>query len=51
MPDRHIVSVIHPDNTASIKIAERCGARRENKVMPLEQEFLRFLWPVGIDAR
>jgi [ribosomal protein S5]-alanine N-acetyltransferase len=42
---RRIVSVIHPDNTPSIKIAKRCGARQENNVMMLGQEFFRFKWP------
>jgi ribosomal-protein-alanine N-acetyltransferase len=45
MPFRPIVSVIHPDNTASIKIAKRCGAQQEDNVMLMEQEFLRFVWP------
>ena len=45
MPSRRIVSVIHPDNTPSIKIAKRCGARQANNVMVLGQEFFRFVWP------
>jgi ribosomal-protein-alanine N-acetyltransferase len=47
MPFRRIVSVIHPDNTPSIKIATRCGARQENNVMLMGQEFFRFIWPGG----
>jgi ribosomal-protein-alanine N-acetyltransferase len=47
MPFRRIVSVIHPDNTRSSKIAKRCGARREGNVMLMGQEFFRFIWPVG----
>jgi [ribosomal protein S5]-alanine N-acetyltransferase len=42
---RRIVSVIHPENVPSIKIAKRCGARLENHVLLMEQEFLRFVWP------
>jgi ribosomal-protein-alanine N-acetyltransferase len=42
---RRIVSVIHPDNIASIKIAKRCGARQENNVLQMGQEFFRFIWP------
>ena len=42
---RRIVSVIHPDNTPSIKIAKRGGARQENNVMLMGQEFFRFIWP------
>jgi [ribosomal protein S5]-alanine N-acetyltransferase len=47
MPFRRIVSVIHPDNTPSIKIAKRCGAQQENNVMLIGQEFFRFIWPGG----
>jgi len=47
MPFRRIVSVIHPDNTASIKIAKKCGARHENNVILMGQQFLRFVWPRG----
>jgi RimJ/RimL family protein N-acetyltransferase len=45
MPFRRIVSVIHPENSPSIKIAKRCGARQENNVMQSGQEFFRFIWP------
>jgi [ribosomal protein S5]-alanine N-acetyltransferase len=45
MPFRRIVSVIHPDNTPSIKIAKKCGARQEQNVMLMGQEFFRFIWP------
>jgi [ribosomal protein S5]-alanine N-acetyltransferase len=47
IPFRRIVSVIHPDNTASIKIAKKCGARHENNVILMGQEFVRFVWPGG----
>jgi RimJ/RimL family protein N-acetyltransferase len=47
IPFRPIVSVIHPDNTASIKIAKKCGARHENNVILMGQQFLRFVWPGG----
>jgi RimJ/RimL family protein N-acetyltransferase len=30
MPLRGVISVIHPDNAPSIKIAKRCGAQQEN---------------------
>jgi ribosomal-protein-alanine N-acetyltransferase len=42
---RRIVSVIHPDNTPSIKIAKKCGARQENRVLLMGLEFFRFVWP------
>lgn len=44
MQFRRIVSVIHPDNTRSIKVATRCGARHENNVMLMGQEFFRLKW-------
>jgi ribosomal-protein-alanine N-acetyltransferase len=47
MPFRRIVSVIHPDNTPSMKIAKRCGARQDDNVMLMGQEFCRFIWPGG----
>jgi [ribosomal protein S5]-alanine N-acetyltransferase len=50
LPFRRIVSVIHPENTPSIKIAKRCGARHENNVMQLGQEFCRFIWPGGFGS-
>jgi ribosomal-protein-alanine N-acetyltransferase len=47
MPFRRIVSVIHPDNTPSIKIAKKCGARQGHNVLQMGQEFYRFIWPRG----
>jgi ribosomal-protein-alanine N-acetyltransferase len=44
---RRIVSVIHPDNTPSIKIAKKCGARQETRVLLMGLEFFRFVWPGG----
>ncbi len=46
-----IVSVIHPENTASIKIAAKCGARQENNVILMGQECFRFVWPGRSAAR
>jgi [ribosomal protein S5]-alanine N-acetyltransferase len=45
MPFRRIVSVIHPENIPSMKIAKKNGARKENNVLLLGQEFFRFVWP------
>jgi [ribosomal protein S5]-alanine N-acetyltransferase len=50
MPFRRIVSVIHPDNTPSIKIAKRCGARQENNVTLMGQECFRFTWPGSLGS-
>ncbi|MFZ0298987.1 MAG: GNAT family N-acetyltransferase [Candidatus Sulfotelmatobacter sp.] len=44
---RRIVSVIHPDNSPSIKVAKKCGARQENSVLLMGLEFFRFVWPGG----
>jgi ribosomal-protein-alanine N-acetyltransferase len=46
-PLGRIVSVIHPDNTRSIKIVERYGGRLQNNVMLMGQELYRFIWPGG----
>lgn len=40
-----IVSVIHPANAPSIKIAKKFGARQANNVMQMGHEFYRFKWP------
>jgi RimJ/RimL family protein N-acetyltransferase len=45
MPFRRIVSVIHPDNDRSIKVAKRCGARLENDVTLMGKRYCRFVWP------
>ena len=45
MPFRPIVSVVHPDNARSIKVAKRCGARLKNDVLLMGQKFFRFIWP------
>ena len=45
---RRIVSVIHPDNSRSIRIAKSSGAQQENNVMLMGQEFLRFMWPGSV---
>jgi [ribosomal protein S5]-alanine N-acetyltransferase len=47
MPLRRIVSVIHPDNAPSIRIAKKYGARQDDPVMQMGQEFCRFIWPQG----
>jgi ribosomal-protein-alanine N-acetyltransferase len=47
-PLRRIVSVIHPDNTRSIKLVEKFGARLQNNVTLLGRELYRFIWPGGI---
>lgn len=51
MKFRRIVSVIHPDNAPSIKIAKRCGAQHENNVNQMGHECFRFVWPGNTAAR
>jgi RimJ/RimL family protein N-acetyltransferase len=42
-----IVSVIHPDNARSLRVAERSGLRRDGQVEIMEQTMERFVWPQG----
>ncbi len=47
---RRIVSVVHPDNVPSIKIAKRCGALQEKNVVLMERELLLFVWPGSLSS-
>jgi RimJ/RimL family protein N-acetyltransferase len=40
-----IVSVIHPDNARSLRVAERCGLRREGQLDVMEGVLVHFSWP------
>ena len=42
-----IVSVIHPDNARSLRVAERSGLRRDGQVEIMEQVMEQFVWPQG----
>jgi RimJ/RimL family protein N-acetyltransferase len=40
-----IVSVIHPDNVRSRRVAERCGLRHDGQVEIMEQVMEQYVWP------
>jgi ribosomal-protein-alanine N-acetyltransferase len=42
----HVVSIIHPDNVRSQKVAERFSLRREGSVEVAGRVFDRYLWPM-----
>lgn len=42
-----IVSVIHPDNVRSLRVAERSGLRRDGQVGITERVLEQYVWPVG----
>jgi [ribosomal protein S5]-alanine N-acetyltransferase len=44
-----IVSVIHPDNVRSLRVAERSGLRRDGRVEIMEQVMERYVWPIRED--
>jgi len=46
-----IVSVIHPDNARSLRVAERCGLRSEGQVELMRGVLVQYVWPVRSDAR
>jgi len=41
-----VISVIHPENVRSIRLAERFGLRRYGCVEMLGRSFDRYLWPI-----
>jgi len=45
-----IVSVIHPDNVRSLRVAERSGLRREGQVEINEQVMEQYVWPIREDT-
>ena len=42
-----IVSVIHPDNVRSLRVAERSGLRRDGQVDIMDQVMEQYVWPQG----
>jgi ribosomal-protein-alanine N-acetyltransferase len=42
-----IVSLIHPDNLRSLRVAERFGVQREDVVEVMSRPFVRFVWPMS----
>ena len=47
LDQRHVISLIHPDNTASMRVAERLGEKREGTVRLGEWDVLVY----GIDRK
>jgi RimJ/RimL family protein N-acetyltransferase len=45
LPWPRIVSVIHPDNARSLRVAERAGLRRDGQVDIMEQVMEQYVWP------
>lgn len=45
LDQRHVISLIHPDNTASMKVAERLGERLEGRTRIFEWDVLIY----GVD--
>jgi len=45
-----IVSVIHPDNVRSLRVAERSGLRRDGQVEINEQVMEQYVWPMRKDT-
>jgi RimJ/RimL family protein N-acetyltransferase len=42
-----VVSLIHPDNIRSLRVAQRFGVRREDTVEVLSRLYERFVWPIA----
>ena len=40
-----VVSLLHPDNTRSLRLAQRFGVQREGVVEVLSRPYDRFVWP------
>ena len=45
-----IVSVIHPDNVRSLRVAERSGLRRDGQVEIMAQVMEQYVWPIREDT-
>ena len=46
LPWPRIVSVIHPDNARSLRVAARCGLRRDGQVALTQATLVQYVWPV-----
>ena len=44
---RRVVSLIHPENVRSLRVAQRFGAQREDSVEVLSRLYDRFTWPIA----
>jgi RimJ/RimL family protein N-acetyltransferase len=43
-----VISLIHPENVRSLRLAQRFGVQREDVVEVMSRPFVRFLWPMPI---
>ncbi|HKU14546.1 MAG TPA: GNAT family N-acetyltransferase [Steroidobacteraceae bacterium] len=43
---KRVISVIHSDNVRSLRVAQRCGLRRDGRVEVLARSYDVFTWPL-----
>jgi ribosomal-protein-alanine N-acetyltransferase len=43
-----VISVIHPENVRSLRLAQRLGVQREDVVEVMSRQLVRFAWPVSV---
>ena len=43
-----VISVIHPENVRSLRLAQRFGVQREDVVEVLSRPLVRFVWPISV---
>jgi RimJ/RimL family protein N-acetyltransferase len=46
-PELKVVSLIHPENTRSIRLATSFGATRVDRVTGWGRVYDRYIWPAG----
>ena len=43
-----VISIIHPENIRSLRLAQRFGVRREGVVEVMSRPLVRFVWPISV---
>jgi RimJ/RimL family protein N-acetyltransferase len=43
-----VISLIHPENLRSLRVAQRFGVQREDVVELMARSFVRFVWPMPL---
>jgi len=43
-----VISVIHPENVRSLRLAQRFGVQREDVVEVMSRRLVRFVWPISV---
>jgi RimJ/RimL family protein N-acetyltransferase len=43
---QRVISVIHAENVRSLRVAERCGLRREGEIDVLGRTLIVYVWPI-----